>query len=215
LIEQVVDVLNVPEETDRETDTFNQLKYVFIDDPVSSLDENHLIELAVSLAELIKSSDFNTNKVKFIITTHNPLFYNVLYSELSLKTGYLLRKNEDETLDLDEKKGDSNKSFSYHLYIKKLIEDAIKQESIEKFHFMLLRNLYEKTANFLDYPEWSKLLPESARKAYVKLINTHSHKTLSSEEVQEPTEPEKQTVKLLFNHLINNSKYWQEAEENA
>ena len=65
---------------DRETDQFNDLKYVFIDDPVSSLDENHLIELAVDIAELIKSSQ---SELKFIITTHNPLFYNVLYNEFS------------------------------------------------------------------------------------------------------------------------------------
>ena len=39
---------------DRETNEFDQLEYVFIDDPVSSLDENHLIELAVNLAGLIK-----------------------------------------------------------------------------------------------------------------------------------------------------------------
>ncbi|MGY0649690.1 MAG: hypothetical protein ACW7DU_16340, partial [Paraglaciecola chathamensis] len=54
LLEQVIDVLNVVEESDRETDKFNQLKYVFIDDPVSSLDENHLMQLAVDLASLIK-----------------------------------------------------------------------------------------------------------------------------------------------------------------
>lgn len=44
LIEQVIDVLNVAEPGDRETDQFDQLQYVFIDDPMSSLDENHLIE---------------------------------------------------------------------------------------------------------------------------------------------------------------------------
>lgn len=75
LIELVIDILNVAEPSDRETNVFDQLEYVFIDDPVSSLDENHLIELAVDLAQLIKS---NNSDVKFIITTHNPLFYNVL-----------------------------------------------------------------------------------------------------------------------------------------
>lgn len=43
LLEEVVNVLNVPEESDRETNQFNNLEYVFIDDPVSSLDDNHLI----------------------------------------------------------------------------------------------------------------------------------------------------------------------------
>jgi len=93
LIEQVVSVLNVPEADDRETDKFNQLKYIFIDDPVTSLDENHLIELAVNLAQLIKLSEFrNGDGIKFILTTHNSLFYNILYNELNLTTGHILEK---------------------------------------------------------------------------------------------------------------------------
>lgn len=56
LMEQVVSVLNVAEKESRETDQNNDLEYIFIDDPVSSLDDTHLIELAVNIAELIKSS---------------------------------------------------------------------------------------------------------------------------------------------------------------
>lgn len=78
LLVQVIDVLNVAEPSERETDQFNQLEYVFVDDPVSSLDENHLIQLAVDLAQLIRAS---RSDLKFIITTHNPLFYNVLHNE--------------------------------------------------------------------------------------------------------------------------------------
>ena len=65
MINQVINVLNVQEITDRETDQFDNLEYIFIDDPVSSLDENHLIELAVNLAKLIKSAPSN---LKFIIS---------------------------------------------------------------------------------------------------------------------------------------------------
>ena len=54
LIEQVVAELNISEPTERSTNEFDELKYIFIDDPVSSLDENHLIQLAVDLAKLIK-----------------------------------------------------------------------------------------------------------------------------------------------------------------
>ncbi|WP_055445528.1 AAA family ATPase [Lacinutrix himadriensis] len=205
LIEQVVELLNIPELQDRATDIFNDLEYVFIDDPISSLDENHLIELAVNLAELIKKS----NGIKFIISTHNPLFYNVLYNELGSKVCYMLNKLEDGTFDLAEKKGDSNKSFSYHLYLKETIEEAIKTESIEKYHFMLLRNLYEKTANFLGYKKWSDLLPEDRQLYYNRIIQFTSHSTLSNEAVSEPSNPEKQTVRLLLEHLVN-SKYWKE-----
>lgn len=205
LLEQTINVLNVAEETDRETDQFNDLQYAFIDDPVSSLDENHLIELAVNIAELITSSK---SDLKFIITTHNPLFYNVLFNELGNRFCYMLNKLEDGTYELKEKKGDSNKSFSYHLFLKQTIEDAISRNSIQKYHFTLLRNLYEKTANFLGYPRWSELLPDDKKTYYNRVIQFTSHSTLSNEVVPEPTDPEKQTVRFLLKHLTDNFNFW-------
>ena len=212
LIEQVVAELNISEPSERTTNEFDELKYIFIDDPVSSLDENHLIQLAVDLAQLVKESP---NTIKFIITTHNPLFYNVLYNELGAKNGYILRKdenkNENERFDLEEKKGGSNKSFSYHLFLRNLLEE-VEPKDIQKYHFMLLRNLYEKTANFLGYSGWSNLLPnDDARQSYYpRIINFTSHSTLSNEIIAEPTDAEKKIVKYLLQHLIDNYGFYTE-----
>lgn len=216
LIRQVIAELNITEDSEekRSTNQFDDLEYVFIDDPVSSLDENHLIQQAVDLADLIKSSE---SELKFIITTHNVLFYNVLYNELKLKNkngSYLLLKNEDGSFDILEKRGDSNKSFSYHLHLKGVIEKAIKNQQVERFHFILLRNLYEKTANFLGYEEWSKILPEDGRQNYFqRIINFTSHSTLSNEEFIEPTRQEQETIKLLLKHLLDNYNFFQSDEQ--
>ena len=190
LLNQIVANLNIAEPDERETDQFNDLQYIFIDDPVSSLDENHLIELAVNLGGLIKEA----NGLRFIVSTHNPLFFNVLFNETGNKACYLLQNNEDGTYDLLEKKGDSNKSFSYHHYLKQIIQEAIDNNNIQKYHFMLLRNLYEKTANFLGYPQWSNLLPDDKKTYYNRIIQFTSHSTLSYETIPEPTGPEKQTL---------------------
>ncbi len=208
LLVQVIDVLNISEPGERETSQFDKLEYVFIDDPVSSLDENHLIELAVNLAQLIRSS--NSQKLKFIITTHNPLFYNVLYNEVKAKSGNILRRYENGTYEFEEKRGDSNISFSYHLHLKHLIEQAIEDNQIQKYHFTLLRNLYEKTANFLGYPRWSELLPDDKLTYYNRIIQFTSHSTLSNEVVAEPTQAEKQIVKFLLNNLVSNFKFWEQ-----
>ena len=206
LIEQMISELNIAEADNRSTDVFNNLEYVFVDDPVSSLDENHLIELAVSLSSLIKSSVSN---VKFIVSTHNALFYNVLYSELAAKSGFVLKRYQDGSIDLEEKKGDSNQSFSYHLYLKHSLEQAIAEDLVQKYHFTLLRNLYEKTATFLGYPRWSELLPDDKQAYLSRVIQFTSHSNLSNEAVAEPTVQEKQTVKFLLDHLIANYAYWQ------
>lgn len=196
LLEELINVLN-----DGQEDTFNKIKYVFIDDPVSSLDKNHLIELAVNIAELIKKSP---DTIQYIITTHNPLFYNVLFNELNSKDCYLLDKSdEDNEFSLEKKNGDSNKSFSYHLHLIKQLQKAIEQKNIERYHFILLRNLYEKTAAFLGYPKWSLLLPDNQQSYSNRIIQFTSHSTLSEEAISEPTPQEKAMVRFLLEHLIN------------
>jgi energy-coupling factor transporter ATP-binding protein EcfA2 len=208
LIDQMISELNIPEIANRSTDAFNNLEYVFIDDPVSSLDENHLIQLAIDLAQTIKS---NQSDVRFIISTHNPFFYNILHNELNHKTCYMLTRLEDDTFTLNEKQGDSNKSFSYHLHLKKTIELAIAEDTVERYHFTLLRNLYEKTASFLGYPKWSELLPDDKQLYLNRVIQFTSHSTLSNEAVAEPTPAEKAMVKLLLDHLKSNYGFWQGA----
>lgn len=220
LLEQVIEALNTPEIDERTTNEFDHVEYIFIDDPVSSLDDNHLIQLAVDLASLIKSSYFTSRGgLRFIIATHSPLFYNVLHNELGLKSGnkkdncYLLERFEDGTYNLNVKYGDSNKSFSYHLHIKQLIEQAIENNQVERYHFTLLRNLYEKTASFLGYREWGDLL-ESApgdKQGYLnRIIQFTSHSTISNEAIADPNPQEKQMVKLLLDNLINNYNYWKQ-----
>jgi len=220
LLEEVVSVLNIAEVGDRPTNQFNELQYVFVDDPVSSLDENHLIELAVNLADLIKAAP---QQLQFVITTHNPLFYNVLHNELDLRTKgkkegcYLLERMEDGTFNLNVKYGDANKSFSYHLHLKKVLEEAIAGNAVERYHFTLLRNLYEKTAGFLGYDRWSDLLDtvEGSKDAYVRAINTFTHSALSNAQIRDPSPAEKNTVKLLLENLVNNYAYWQQDQKNG
>jgi len=207
LLDLVIDNRTIAEPGDRDTDAFDELECVFIDDPVSSLDENHVIELAVELAALIKSSPSGLN---FIITTHSPLFYNVLHNELNSKTCHFLERFEGGTFALVEKRGDSNTSFSYHLHLKQTLEQAIANDQIERYHFTLLRNLYEKTAGFLGYPGWSALLPGDKQAYLNRITQFTSHSTLSHEAVARPRPQEKQTVRLLLENLIRNYNYWQQ-----
>ena len=201
LMEQVVSVLNVAEQESRETPQYNNLKYIFIDDPVSSLDDTHLIELAVNISELVKSS---TSDLKFIITTHNPLFYNVLFNEFSrvAKTKkWLLEKLNDGTFSIGELKNDS--PFSYHLFLLSELEKAIQPSGeIKKFHFNFLRNILEKTSTFLGYHKWEELLPQESREAYYRrIINLSSHSKNNGEEISIVEENDKRVLGFLVNEI--------------
>ena len=65
-----------------QAEAYKWVKYLYIDDPVSSLDDNNVIAIACHLAQLLK--DKKTNKVNFdtIISTHHALFFNVMFNEL-------------------------------------------------------------------------------------------------------------------------------------
>lgn len=215
LLEQVVEQLNIPEPENRATDKFNDLKYVFIDDPVSSLDDTHLIELAVNIAELIKSS---TSELKFIITTHNPLFYNIIFNEFNRvkKTKkWRLEKFNDGTFSIIEQSTDS--PFSYHLFLLSELEKAIQAPvNIQKYHFNFLRNIFEKTSTFLGYNKWEDLLPQESREAYYnRILNLSSHSKHHGEEVSVIEENDKRVLGFLvgevkrmygFKSIVNNSE---------
>lgn len=204
LIEQVVEVLNIAEPNDRSTNDFDNLKYIFIDDPVSSLDENHLIELAVDLAKLIKS---NKSEVKFIITTHNVLFYNVLHNELKNANKFFLKKFETGMYELNKQKSDA--PFSYHLFLKKELEDAIKSGQLKKYHYNFLRNILEKTSTFLGYENWSSLLPKDANNGKInpyetRIINISSHSKHADDETADLPEDDKRVLSYLIKNLNEN-----------
>lgn len=200
LLDQTVNVLNVAEEADRETEQFNDLEYIFIDDPVSSLDDTHLIELAVDIANVIKSSN---SELKFIITTHNPLFYNVLFNEFNRgkKTKkYRLEKLIDNTFSLIEQSKDS--PFSYHLFLLAELEKALETGEIQKYHFNFLRNIYEKTSTFLGFNKWEELLPQESREAYYRrIINLSSHSKHNGEEISIIEENDKKVLKYLVREV--------------
>lgn len=214
LLKLVVETRNIAEETDRDTNQFDDLEYIFIDDPVSSLDENHLIELAVNIAELIKSSQ---SEVNFIITTHNPLFYNVLWNEFNntdkrygykpkYSRKYRLEKNNDGSYDLQEQTKDS--PFSYHLLLLSELEKAIESDDIKKYHYNFLRQILEKTSTFLGVVEWKELLTllpndsEGASDAYYnRIINLCSHGKHSGEETSLITENDKKVLGFLVREI--------------
>jgi hypothetical protein len=209
LLDQAVTILNVAEPEDRETRQFDQLEYIFVDDPVSSLDENHLIQLAVDLAQLIK---FSESDVRFVITTHNPLFYNVLFNELNSDDGSYKKKNfekyrmaklEDGSYQLIHQANDS--PFSYHLYLKSELEKAIESGQISKYHFNFLRNILEKTSTFLGYKKWGDLLPKTddgkINPYEARIINISSHSKHAGEEVADLSEDDKRVLAYLVRQI--------------
>ncbi len=206
LMESIINELNIDVVGDRSTNEFDDIQYIYIDDPISSLDDNHAIDVAIELKRIIRSS--NNKNLKFIISTHHSLFYDILHTEIDRANRYWLTKKEDKysLLELNN----NYTPFGYHLLLKCEIEMAIKNDTIKRYHFNLMRNLLEKTAHFLGYKNWKQLINEEEKDAYIKRINLYSHSDHSVLEAKELEHHEKEFFKRIYNKFISEYKWSEE-----
>jgi putative anticodon nuclease len=205
LMETIIAELNIDEISDRSTDEFNPIQYIFIDDPISSLDDNHAIDIALELKHIIGSS--KNEDLHFIISTHHSLFYNVLHTEMTNAKKFWLGKNEDKYSMIELQNNET--PFGYHLLLKDEIKRAIDNNMIKRYHFNLMRNLLEKTAHFLGYSSWKDLINEDDKDPYIKRINLYSHSNHSALEVKELEYYEKEFLKRIYEKFILEYK-WKE-----
>ncbi|WP_298391523.1 AAA family ATPase [Flavobacterium sp.] len=140
---------------------YNWVKYIYIDDPISSLDENNAIAIACDLCSLLTSLG---NEIKTVISTHHSLFFNVLYNEFGRKV-----KNKKYFLHNKGANGyalqDTNDTpFFHHIATLNELKNIVDKQSDENppkiytFHFNALRSVLEKTATFFGYDKIDKCI---------------------------------------------------------
>ena len=102
---------------------YQWVKNIYIDDPVSSLDDNNAIAIAHYLARMLKAEG---NELKIIISTHHALFYNVLCNEFGNNAPklFLRKKTDGYTL-----KDTTDSPFHYHVALVQEIQRAIDSVS--------------------------------------------------------------------------------------
>ena len=204
ILELAIDSLNSKKE-ERTTDFFNYLEYVVIDDPVSSLDDTRLIALAVNLIELIK--EYKGKRLKFLITTHHALFYNIFYSSFKVenfKRNTKILSKKDYKFKLDKMK---DSPFSYHLNIIAKLQRAVDSNNIEKYHFNLFRALLEKTSTFLGFESFEDCIVGEKKEQIKRLLHSYSHNKLSEIEFKELPEEHKTLFKEAFNEFVKEFKW--------
>ena len=172
---------------------YQWVKYIYVDDPISSLDENNAIIVASDLANLIKhdieiNKDKGRNK-KYLISSHHSLFYNVMYNELkhNKNKSYFLHKAKDETYRLQST---DDTPFFHHIEQLCELNDVVKRyEQAEKddlkvlqsnilktYHFNILRAVFEKTSIFFGRDDFSYCLHDMEDKdLYSRAVNIMSH----------------------------------------
>ena len=163
-----------------------QNKHFFIDDPVSSLDDNNIFITAYLLLELLKK--FSDSR-KIIITTHHMGIFSILQDWLRkgdnsnlfkvikwketdkvLEDGQrvIVKEKQDANkylirfLEIKDGKynlvGDKRGIHLYHLLLLKMLQDARKKDELSTYHFVLLRQILECISSFLGSGRFSSVL---------------------------------------------------------
>jgi wobble nucleotide-excising tRNase len=186
---------------------YDWVRYIYIDDPVSSLDDNNIISVAVKISEIILDS---STDVSFIVSTHHSLFFNVLYNENkrrikdNKRISYLFNKSKGIYYLEDAK----DKPRLYHLEMLKHLKSAIESEKLYTYHFNILRSLMENTAVFLNYKDFSECIAsEEDRKTYSRALNIYSHGGHSVFSTVEMPTGERELFGRVFNDFLETHNF--------
>ncbi len=163
-------------------EAYMNIKYIFIDDPISSLDDNNAIAVATDLSQLLQKG---IGKQKMVISTHHSLFFNIMCNELKKfkHKRYFLHKNEQKGHTL---RATNDTPFFHHVALLSELKRAVDTNKINTYHFNMLRSILEKTSNFFGFDDFSQCIHGIEDEVlFARALNLLSHGKYS---IYEPKE---------------------------
>jgi hypothetical protein len=157
-------------------ETYSWVKYLYIDDPITSLDDNNAIAVASDLAKLLRKAKSRTRSeaaiatgpgevefaprvvpapIKAVVSSHHALFFNVVCNELKKDAHkkYLLQRPERGTTYTLRATDDT--PFFHHVSMLAELRKAALGGTLYTYHFNMLRSILEKTATFFGRDDFS------------------------------------------------------------
>ncbi len=216
-------------------DAYKDIEYIYIDDPISSLDDNNVIAFAVQLYSVIRqqlkqevdayragNTDFR--RVKFVVSSHHALFFHVMLHGLigDRKLGRFYLHREKDANGLLLKAMSDNAPFYYNVAIMSEIQDAIRNDKLYTYHFTIMRSVMEKIMEFFGHFDYRFILDGIRYKGnqfdatafskgelidlYSRIVNVFSHQG-SFFSPREMNEDNKDSLKTLFYHIKNKYRF--------
>lgn len=186
--------------------------HIFIDDPVSSLDEHNIFITADTIFQQIEA---HYKKKRIIITTHHIGLFSNLAKRLT-KGESSGRYNNLTSLRILKRVGDEvvletprRNVFLYHLHLLQVLDEASKDQ-LYTYHFALLRQLLENIASFLGTGRTGHTLTEIGVENVenvVNVINTHSHKSVYYDQTEMMNTAEQKYFNDVFRKLVEKYKF--------
>ncbi|MBC6613203.1 AAA family ATPase [Hymenobacter sp. BT507] len=137
-------------------EAYNWVKFFYIDDPISSLDENNAIGVASDLAQLLKKG---RGTIKTVISSHHMLFFNVMCNELRPYSHkqYFLHKQGADGYTV---RPTNDTPYYHHVAALSELRDAMLLGGghIKTHHFNTLRSILEKTSSFFGFNDFGRCI---------------------------------------------------------
>lgn len=203
---------------DPDIEVYQWVKYIYIDDPISSLDEHNAISVANHLAQLLKQPG---NQFKTVISSHHTLFFNVLCNELGKAKKYFLSRRKSTGDYFLRDTGDT--PFFQHVGILAELYEAARSDKLYTFHFNMLRTVLEKSASFHGYSHIAAFINQEPDDQdgilHKRILDILSHGNYSLYEPREMQEENKAHFKRILENFLNrypfNPKIFPAAPEEA
>lgn len=170
-------------------EAYKWVEHVYIDDPISSLDEHNAIVVGNHLVQLYREAQ---RPIRTVVSTHHALFFNVLHYELRNHVGgpqqFILKRGRQSSGYLLAEQSNDTPQF-YHVAALADLWEVAQNGQAKTFHFNILRTILEKTALFLGHRHFSQCIKKSADDAdgilHQRFVDLLSHGKYS---MYEPTE---------------------------
>lgn len=178
-------------------ETYSWVKYLYIDDPVTSLDDNNAIAVASDLAKLLHEAKNRTRPeavavdgpgdmdvaprmvpapIKAVVSSHHALFFNVVCNELKKDAHkkYLLQRPERGTTYT--LRATDETPFFHHVSMLAELQKAAQGGTLYTYHFNMLRSILEKTATFFGRDDFSACIHGlNDAELFARALNLLSH----------------------------------------
>lgn len=151
-------------------ETYAGVKYLYIDDPITSLDDNNAIAVASDLAKLLRKAKSRTRPeaeipdglgeadnpprmvaapIRAVVSSHHALFFNVVCNELKKEAHkkYLLQRPERGTTYTLRVTDDT--PFFHHVSMLAELRKAAHGGTLYTYHFNMLRSIWRRRPPFL------------------------------------------------------------------
>lgn len=182
-------------------EAYKWVKYIYIDDPISSLDENNAVMVAHHLAQMLRGSP---DRVRMVASTHHVLFFNVLCNELRRSRQYFLsRRLRSEGFAVHET---DSTPFLYHLASLVELHEALQAGALYTHHFNMMRRVMEQTACFFGYEKWEECIKaeddDPNQTLYKRVMDLMSHGDYSLYEPREMLHDNKEHFSRILTQFI-------------